>query len=55
MFNLKNILSAIIFALILGIIASVYLGITAKPEQQKPITTPSQFETDEVNVNPEKY
>jgi|GEM_PF-3922579 len=52
---LKKALYAILIALILGIIISIYLSITAKPEEQTPITTPSQFETDEVNVNPEKY
>ena len=55
MFTVKKVLYAILFALILGIIVSVYLSITAKPEEQTPITTPSQFETDDVNVNPEKY
>ena len=52
---LKKSLYALIFALILGIIVSIYLSITAKPEEQIPITTPSQFKTDEVSVNPEKY
>ena len=52
---LKKVLYAILIALILGIVASIYASITAKPEEQTPITTPSQFETDEVNVNPEKY
>lgn len=52
---IKKALYAILIALIIGIIVSVYLSITAKPERQNPITTPSQFETDEVNVNPEKY
>jgi xanthine/uracil permease len=55
MFNLKKVLYAILIALILGIVVSIYLGMTAKPERQDPITTPSQFETDDVNVNPEKY
>jgi len=52
---LKKVLYAILIALILGIITSIYLSISAKPEKQTPITTPSQFETDDVNVNPEKY
>ena len=52
---LKKVLYALIFTLIVGIITSIYLSITAKPEDQTPIITPSQFETDEVNVNPEKY
>ena len=52
---LKKVLYAILIALILGIITSIYLSITAKPEEQPPITTPSQFKTDDVNVNPEKY
>jgi hypothetical protein len=52
---LKKVLYAILIALILGIITSIYLSITAKPEEQTPITTPSEYETDEVNVNPEKY
>ncbi len=55
MFTVKKALYAILIALILGIIVSIYLGITAKHKPQKPITRPSQYVADEVNVNPEKY
>lgn len=55
MLKIKKILIGIAIFLAIGIVITVYLYITAKPEPQTPITTPSQFETDEVSVNPEKY
>ena len=55
MMNFKKALYALMLALFIGIVASIYLSITAKPQAQTPITTPSQFKTNEVNVNPEKY
>ena len=55
---MKNIKKALILlAIILGIGAMItaYLSITATPEPQEPITTPSEYDSNEVNVNPEKY
>ena len=54
MFNIKKALYALVLALFIGIIASIYASITAKPEPQQPITRPSEYITNEVNVNPDK-
>lgn len=55
MMNFKKALYALMLALFIGIVASIYASITAKPEPQQPITRPSEYITNEVNINPEKY